>query len=135
MSTPTIPTKGTLWVFTYPNYGTPDGYPQYTAHSGQVVTVLRQLSESESDHEMYEIEASDGWKGHAHRDELSRIPAQRRRARETRMILEAALPNLPACDCGGEPVRDVRHGVETRAPKRPRCIRCNVEKQINRLIE
>lgn len=119
MNPPTIQ-KGTHRVFTYPSYGTPDGYPQYTAHSGQIVTVLRRLSESESDHEMYEIEADDGWRGHAHRDELTRVPVARRRSRDTRTILNAALPNLPACSCEGE---------------RPRCIRCNVEKQINRLIE
>ena len=132
MSTPT-PVKGTLWVFTYPDYGTPEGYPQYSAHSGQIVTINRRLSESESEHEMYEIEARDGWKGHAYRDELSKIPVQRRRARETRTILQAALPNLPPCNCDSE--RHVLHGAERRDRKRPRCIRCLVAEQIKRIIE
>lgn len=48
--------------------------PDYTAHAGQLVKVLRQLTADEADQEaerMYEIEAPDGWKGHADASELA----------------------------------------------------------------
>lgn len=61
---------GGKYRFTYPNYGTPDSYPEYTAHSGQVVTVIRKLTPKESDNIMYEVQAEDGWKGHIFSDEL-----------------------------------------------------------------
>lgn len=48
--------------------------PDYTAHAGQVVTVLRELGPDENDAEengaMYEVIAADGWIGHAFEDEL-----------------------------------------------------------------
>ena len=64
---------GSRMRFTYPFHGTPDGYPQYTAHSGQVVTVVRQLTPDESDFyaNSYVIRADDEWLGTAWRDELS----------------------------------------------------------------
>ena len=63
---------GKTVLFTYPNYGTPDGYPKHTAHSGQKVKVLRQLKlQATGGQEMYVIEAKDGWKGDVHRDELT----------------------------------------------------------------
>lgn len=64
---------GTKKTFIYPNYGTPDGCPDYTAHSGQVVTVVRQATNEECDPEcqpMYVIRAEDGWEGHANSSEL-----------------------------------------------------------------
>lgn len=62
-------------LFTYPNYGTPDNYPDYTAHSGQEVQVLQRLIPPQvaDDVEMYIIKAADGWQGHAHRDELQLV--------------------------------------------------------------
>jgi hypothetical protein len=60
--------------FTYPNYGTPDGYPEYTAHSGQLVAVIRQLTLEECDAKcqpMYLVRAADGWEGHVNGSELS----------------------------------------------------------------
>lgn len=60
--------------FTYPNYGTPNSHPDHTAHSGQVVTVVRALGEKEVDKSLlgtvFEIRADDGWVGTANRDEL-----------------------------------------------------------------
>ena len=50
--------------------------PEYTEHAGQIVTVLRQLTESEADgpkqecEQMYLIRADDGWEGHAFECEL-----------------------------------------------------------------
>lgn len=67
------PFVGTRRVFTYPDFGTPDGHPDYTAHSGQTVTVTRQLTNTECDPEcqpMLAIVADDGWQGHAHAAEL-----------------------------------------------------------------
>lgn len=60
--------------FNYPNFGTPDGFPDHTAHSGQIVKVIRRLSKEECENRqpMYEIQASDGWKGHAWKEELSK---------------------------------------------------------------
>ena len=34
-------------LFIYPNYGTPDLYPELTQHSGQYCTVVRELGEKE----------------------------------------------------------------------------------------
>jgi|SaaInlV_165m_DNA_1040744.scaffolds.fasta_scaffold40901_2 hypothetical protein len=64
---------GTTRTFVYPNFGTPDGNPDYTAHSGQTVLVVRQLTKEECDSEcpMYVIRAADGWEGNADSDELS----------------------------------------------------------------
>jgi hypothetical protein len=50
--------------------------PDYTAHAGQEVKVLHQLRADEADQEnerMYEIEAGDGWKGHADASELVEV--------------------------------------------------------------
>lgn len=47
--------------------------PDYTAHAGQVVTVVRQLTKDEADQEfmpMWEVRAADGWIGHADSAEL-----------------------------------------------------------------
>lgn len=49
--------------------------PVYTAHSGQVVDVVRQLTEEEADQgneleRMFLVIASDGWEGHAFESEL-----------------------------------------------------------------
>lgn len=78
------PTAGAAWAFfdaetmigksfgfTYP--AALKTLPDYTAHSGQAVKVLRQLSKEEADQEnepMFEIEAADGWRGHADYSEL-----------------------------------------------------------------
>ncbi len=67
---------GGKYRFNYPYYGTPNNYPEYTAHSGQVVTILRKLSPEESNNIMYEILAEDGWKGHACNDELRKVPSR-----------------------------------------------------------
>jgi hypothetical protein len=48
--------------------------PDYTAHAGQTVTVLRELGPTEYDFEgdrMYEVQAADGWKGDAYESELA----------------------------------------------------------------
>lgn len=48
--------------------------PEYTAHSGQTVTIVRPLIAGEEyDDEgdpMYEVRADDGWTGHAWESEL-----------------------------------------------------------------
>lgn len=56
--------------------------PGYTAHAGQIVTVLRELGPDESDHHidsemepMYCVRASDGWEGDAFVSELVRVPS------------------------------------------------------------
>ena len=51
--------------------------PLYSAHRGQVVTVLRKATEEEADgpekdcEQMYKIKASDGWEGFAWESELA----------------------------------------------------------------
>lgn len=50
--------------------------PDYSAHRGQEVEILRQLTDEECDPEcqpMYLIQAADGWQGHASIDELDSI--------------------------------------------------------------
>lgn len=46
--------------------------PDYTAHSGQIVDIVRELGPDENENEsrMFEIRAADGWVGHAFEDEL-----------------------------------------------------------------
>lgn len=49
--------------------------PEYTAHAGQTVTIIRALRRCEYDFQgeaMFEIRADDGWTGHAFRSELLR---------------------------------------------------------------
>jgi hypothetical protein len=66
---------GTQQKFTYPNFESPDSYPEYTAHSGQIVTVMDKLAPPEVDEEVniYTIKAEDGWEGQAHLDELTEL--------------------------------------------------------------
>jgi hypothetical protein len=69
---------GGLYRFTYPNYGTPDTHPDYTAHSGQIVTIERQLTNKECDPECqpsFQVKAADGWVGTAHSSELRHVKA------------------------------------------------------------
>lgn len=61
---------GGKYRFTYPNYGNPDSYPEYTAHSGQIVTVLRKLEPNKYHEHLYEVQAEDGWKGSVVSDDL-----------------------------------------------------------------
>jgi len=60
-------------VFKYPDYGTPDGFPQHTAHSGQTVTIINVLptEDQENAGRLFEVEARDGWVGDVWRDELT----------------------------------------------------------------
>lgn len=50
--------------------------PEYTAHSGQTVTVVRQLTQVEADQgdgmeRMFRVKAEDGWEGDAFESELA----------------------------------------------------------------
>lgn len=47
--------------------------PDYSAHAGDIVTVKRMLNGDESDFEMYEVQADDGWIGHADECELTEL--------------------------------------------------------------
>jgi len=61
--------------------------PEYTAHAGQTVEVVRQLTNDECDPEcqpMYLIRAADGWEGHAFDDELEDMQPMNGRARADR---------------------------------------------------
>lgn len=52
--------------------------PQYTAHAGQVVTIVRELESGvEYDDEgdrMFRVRADDGWEGDAYQSELEYLP-------------------------------------------------------------
>lgn len=57
--------------------------PEYTAHAGQRVEILRALSAEDGDdveppnsdmETMYLIRAADGWQGHAFESELEILP-------------------------------------------------------------
>ncbi len=70
---------GRKYLFTYPDYGTPDLHPDYTAHSGQMVEVVRPLRDEECDpacQPMFEITSEDGWVGHVHASELGGDPTE-----------------------------------------------------------
>ena len=50
--------------------------PDYSAHRGQLVEIIRQCTNDECDPEcqpMYVVKAADGWQGHASVDELEII--------------------------------------------------------------
>lgn len=58
-------------VFNYPEHF--NSLHEYSAHRGQVVTVIRELDSIENNNPeliMYEIKASDGWIGQADEYEL-----------------------------------------------------------------
>lgn len=57
--------------FNYPPEFT--SLPAYTKHAGALVTITRQLTSEETEFEMVEIKAEDGWIGHAFIDELEEI--------------------------------------------------------------
>jgi hypothetical protein len=67
--------KGRKYRFAYPpEFVT---LPDYTAHAGQMVTVIRPLRDGEEYdgpaaglERMYEVKAADGWTGHAWQSEL-----------------------------------------------------------------
>jgi hypothetical protein len=66
------PMIGTRQRFTYPDFGSSE-YPEYIAHTGQMVTVIRQLTDRECDLEaqpMFEFVADDGFIGHCDLSEL-----------------------------------------------------------------
>ncbi len=64
---------GKIYVFAYPaEFTTLD---DYTAHAGQEVKVIRALTQDEAEgppecEQMYEVQADDGWIGHAWASEL-----------------------------------------------------------------
>ena len=65
---------GKTAIFRYPLQFTT--LPNYTAHAGQRVLIVRQLTEGECDQEtrpMYLIRATDGWEGHADHYELEEV--------------------------------------------------------------
>lgn len=68
-------------LFAYPTAFTT--LPEYTAHRGQVVTIVRPLQEGkeydldpDAPDPMYRIKASDGWEGDAWESELQPIPIE-----------------------------------------------------------
>lgn len=70
MTTPT-------YTFTYPDYGTPVGYPEHVAHSGQTCTIVRELGADERDEEvgpMYFARFEDGAELCVNYDELDPRP-------------------------------------------------------------
>lgn len=59
---------GQSYLFVYPNFGTPNGFPEYSEHSGQIVTVIEQ-EETESG-PLLTVRANDGWIGEVWQEEL-----------------------------------------------------------------
>lgn len=102
------PLVGKKLQFNYPYYGTPDTCPEYTAHSGQVVKVLRQLAFEETETEMYEVEAEDGWKGHVNRDELTDDPEL--------LSIQEVLSNITEClaEADGDTITDIHNRICTK---------------------
>jgi len=67
---------GKKYLFNYPDFGTPDIYPDYTAHNGQIVKVMSEVKVDEefSENRLYAIRAADGWTGQAWGEELMNSP-------------------------------------------------------------
>lgn len=63
---------GKSYLLVYPDYGTPDGFPEYTAHSGDIVTVIAR-EETESG-PLFAVRAKDGWIGEVWEEELVKAP-------------------------------------------------------------
>jgi len=93
-------TIGGTYRFTYPYYGTPETHPDYRAHSNQLVTIIRQLTNKECDPEcqpMWRIRASDGWMGSASSSELRTPSKPKKPKRKTVYVvvrMNTALPNV-----------------------------------------
>jgi hypothetical protein len=63
--------------FVYPDYGTPDGHPELTAHSGQLCTIVRELGDDERDPEvgrMFVVRFTDGEMYEVNDSELAELP-------------------------------------------------------------
>jgi len=68
---------GEQFVFDYPLAFVT--LPLYSEHRGEVVTVVRPLTDKEYDYEgdpMYRVRAADGWEGFAWESELAPLPTQ-----------------------------------------------------------
>lgn len=96
---------GGQYRFTYTNYGSPEVHPDFRAHSGQLVTITRQIGEEVAvagGGNKYMIKAADGWTGLALGSELrtdpklaARQPA-RKKARQTQsMPIKSIFNSLP----------------------------------------
>lgn len=60
--------------FTYPEVF--KSLEDYSAYRGQIVKILRRTDPNEYDYEgeyMYDVQAEDGWQGHAWRSELEKV--------------------------------------------------------------
>ena len=67
--------------------------PQYTAHAGNTVTVVRQLTDDECDPEsqpMWLILADDGWEGHASDAELDDLKGEQSCTNHTRSTSQSS---------------------------------------------
>lgn len=65
---------GERYRFAYPTAFT--SLPEYSAHRGEVVTVLRELDSNEVDPDnapMFRVRTDDGWEGDAWPDELEAL--------------------------------------------------------------
>lgn len=93
--------NGSFHHFTYPDYGTPDGYPDHTAHSGQTVRIIRPLNRDECDEDSwptYQIRARDGWIGTACHEELKAVkPTSQDIEAAFFLDLEALKDKYPMC--------------------------------------
>ncbi|OZI20087.1 hypothetical protein CAL26_21265 [Bordetella genomosp. 9] len=61
-------------LFIYPNFGNPCNFPDYVAHSGQIVDVVHEIP-TDQDERLYRVRAADGWEGDAWDSELSTVAA------------------------------------------------------------
>lgn len=67
---------GERHLFTYPDYGTPPGYPQHVAHSGQECVVLQEdLDVDEEVEPLFLVQFDDGSEVAVYRSELFPQPA------------------------------------------------------------
>lgn len=69
------PLKGKKFIFAYPAEFTL--FPEYSAHRGHVVTVVRRATAEEADIAMLRIRADDGWEGFAFPSELKTLEGKK----------------------------------------------------------
>jgi len=94
---------GRKYRFEYPWFGSPDLYPDYSAHRGHNVRIIRQLGPDEAQQDvqpMYLVGAGDGWEGCAWADELAPVPWPRmaRPGEEERPVGGVGARDIPPAD-------------------------------------
>jgi hypothetical protein len=69
---------GRSFIFRYPHFGSPDLFPEHSAHRDQIVTVIGEVTSRDDDERRFNVRAADGWIGEACESELAKCHAEGR---------------------------------------------------------